>query len=97
MPVGMFEVVFPLAPGDSGGPALVSMMKAPDLGYGSDTPELGRLNRSSVRGVLPKRQVTVGAVIVLEATRDLAAQRAFIHDNHMIEALTTDRAMSRST
>ena len=30
MAAAMFEAVFPLVPGDSGGSVLVSMMKAPD-------------------------------------------------------------------
>jgi hypothetical protein len=51
----VFEATHSLAPGSSGGSSLVSMMKAPDHWYGDDAPELGRLNGSSVRGVLPKR------------------------------------------
>jgi hypothetical protein len=31
------------------------MMKASDLGYGDDAPELRRFNRPSVRRVLPER------------------------------------------
>jgi hypothetical protein len=46
-----------LVKGDSisGSSSLVSMMKAPDLGYGNDTPEFRRLDGSFVWGVLPKR------------------------------------------
>jgi hypothetical protein len=55
MAAGMFEVVFPLVPGDSGGSSLVSMMKAPGHRYGEDAPKPGRPNGSSVRGALAKR------------------------------------------
>ena len=50
------RVHFPAA-GRSGGSALVSMVKATNLGYGNDASELRRFNRSSVRRVLPKRQM----------------------------------------
>ena len=52
---GMFEAVFPLVPGDSGGSALVSMTKAPDHRYGDDAPELEMHNGSSDRRVIPRR------------------------------------------
>ena len=53
-------------PGWSGREAFVTMMQTADLGQGNDRSGPGRLNGSSIRGVLAERQVGSRTVIIVE-------------------------------
>ena len=66
-------------PGWSGREAFVTMMQTADLGQGNDRSGPGRLNGSSIRGVLAERQVGVPSIYSIVPPNDGSALR---HGHH---------------
>jgi hypothetical protein len=73
VPVGVFEVVRFTELGNSGGSALVSMVRPADPEHRDDPTKLRRFNGSSLWSIFPKRRMTTRTVIVVEVGRNLPA------------------------
>jgi hypothetical protein len=59
--------------GNSGGSALVSMVRPADPEHRDDPTKLRRFNGSSLWSIFPKRRMTTRTVIVVEVGRNLPA------------------------
>ena len=76
----------------SGGQSFIPVMQAADLRKRNDLPGVSRLHRPFVGSVLGERQMSAGAVVVVEVRREASMQMPFVQDNHVIEALSPDRS-----
>jgi hypothetical protein len=71
--------------------AFVAMVQAANLRNFDDPSRRHWLNRSTDGRVLSQRQVRPGLLVVFEVRLQDAAQASFIQDNHVIQALATNR------
>jgi hypothetical protein len=68
------------------------MMKSADLGYRDDPTRLRRFDGSSVRRILPEREMAPRSVIILEVACDMPPERGFIHNDQVVQAFSTNGA-----
>jgi hypothetical protein len=77
----------------SGSDASVSVMEALDHRHGNDAAVSRGLGHPSVRRVLLKRKMTARASIIADVAGDVPSQRGLVHDEDVIQTLSTDRAV----
>ncbi len=75
-----------------GGAAFVMVVEAADVRDGDDPAVARRLCCARDRRILVQRQVSPPLVVVDEITQQVAAERAFVPDDHVVEALPADGA-----
>jgi len=68
------------------------MVQAADLRNRHGRPRLYRLNRAGDRGVLVQRQVSPRTLVVIEVGSKDSAKAGLIQNDHVIQALASDRA-----
>lgn len=78
--------------GNSGGSALVSMMKAAHFGDRNDLAHLRRLHGSLIRRILPERKMAPRTVVIIEVRGHMPPERRLIHYDYMVQAFSTDGA-----
>ena len=91
---GLFRVSLPKTPSAvwSSGSTLISMMESPDLGVRHRFTESLRLHRARLRRVLRECEVGSEPVVVPRVGRDHPMAVPLVQDDHMIEALSTQRS-----
>jgi len=72
------------------------MVQATDLWNGYDRAERGWRDRPGLWRVLGQREMRSRLVVVRKVPGQDARQSGFIHDDHVIETLASDRADARS-
>ena len=77
---------------ESGGAALIPMMKAAYFGQRNNLSHLCRLDRPGIWRILPKRKMATTSMIIVEVRNHVAPERGLIQDYEVIETLPTDRA-----
>jgi len=68
------------------------MVGAADLRDCHDSPRLRRLRRSRCRRALAQGQTSSRPMIVVGVETESSPEQGFVEDDHVIEALTADRA-----
>ena len=68
------------------------MTKSADLGHRDDPTQLRRFDGSSVRRILPEREMTPRSVIIIEVACDMPPERGFIDDDQVVQAFSTNGA-----
>ena len=68
------------------------MVQTTDLRNTDDAPLFGRLHRSWFGCVLVQRQVTAAVMVIVEKRLQMARQAGLVENNHVIQALATNRA-----
>jgi hypothetical protein len=71
---------------------VLTMAVATDLRNCRDLPRLRRLHRSWFRRILGQGQMASRPMIVVGVETEGPPERGFVEDDHVIEALTADRA-----
>lgn len=80
------------AQGCSGREPLVPMMEPADLWERHDLPVAAGLNRSPLGGILAKRKMRSGLVVILEVRNKDASQTPFIQDDPVVQAFAPHAA-----
>ncbi len=81
----------PWARAGSGREALVAVMEPADLRKRRDLATADRLHRPSEGRILVQRQVTSGAMIIVQVGYQDPVKMAFVQDDDMIETFAPDR------
>src|ERR1022692_4314468 len=76
----------------SGGDSFVAMVQSTNLRNFDDPSRLDWLNWTTDGRIFAQRQMSPRSLVVFEVRFQDSAQTGFIQDDHMIQALATDRA-----
>ena len=68
------------------------MMEPADLGKRHDLPAAAGLNRSPLGGILAKRKMRSGLVVIREVRNKDPSQMPFIQDDHVVQAFAPHAA-----